>query len=175
MKILKRILLVVFLLVLIGSAVGFYYFKSKWVPLPNALTVSSGKGIIPWVWTNAESSKRTALLIPIKFTGVDHTFYLQFDTGSPSSLVYHKPLQSIQQKYPQFKINRIPDAPKYLANLEFSLDKVVVKSAKMSILDYGKFIDWKKPNRKIIVGTLGNDFLEKKKILLNFKTSTLVH
>ncbi|OJJ22606.1 hypothetical protein BKI52_07965 [marine bacterium AO1-C] len=173
MKILKRILLVVVLFIFIGGLGGFYYFKAKWAPPANTLVVTSGKSTIPCEWAGSKHIPREVLLFPIRFAGIDYTFYLQFDTGSPSSILYNKPLQSIQKKYPQFKINQILDDPKHLKEMAFSLDKITVKASKIKLYNYGKTIDWEKPQRQIIVGTLGNDFLERKKMLINFKTSTV--
>mgnify|MGYP001111508672 CR=1 FL=1 len=171
MKIIKRISLIVLLLLLVSGIGGYFYFKNMWAAPPNELQVSKGAIALKCTWQASAFSKREALLLPIKLPDIDRTLYMQFDFGSPYSMLYYKTAKSIQKRYPNFKVKRNPEDRKHAYEVNFSLGNLIVKAPKMRLRNYGKAINWKNPAKIIIIGTIGTDFLERKQVIVDFKNS----
>lgn len=157
MKIIKKIL-VAFLIVLVLSLLGTYiYFDQKFTPEKNYLSIENESGTIPFTWLGEE---KNVLLLPIHFSNDITTYYLQFDTGSPSTVFYSKSIHKIGQ------IN----VKNERANATFYIGKTKISSHKFKILNFG---DNENQNIKII-GTIGSDVLENRKTTINFKENYIV-
>ena len=153
MKIFKKVLCVLIVFILFSVIFGYLYFDRKFSPDKNYLTVSNESGNIKIRWLD---ENKNALLIPIKFKDDTITYYMQFDTGSPSTVFYR---------------NSITNNPKIQMNgdkgkASFTIGNTLIESQKFKILDYGKS---SKVNKIIIIGTLGTDILENRKTIINFK------
>lgn len=152
MKILKKILFT-FLIVLILGLLGTYlYFDQKFTPEKNYLSIENESGNIPFTWLGEE---KNVLLLPVQFSGDATAYYLQFDTGSPSTVFYSKAITEIEQII--VKDERV--------KATFYIGKTKISSDKFQILNFGN--DENK-NLKII-GTIGADVLENRKTIINFK------
>lgn len=104
MKLIKRILLSLLVKVVIGGTISFFYFKNKFLSTPpNELTVSNLGQPFEFTWDgmtfNGEYYPHTAMLVTIRIPGVDRKFYMQFDTGTPSTVLYYNPILSINEKF----------------------------------------------------------------------------
>ncbi|MCY1483633.1 hypothetical protein D3C87_61970 [compost metagenome] len=162
MKLLKKIILIVFAIIVMGALFGHFYFDQKFTPEKNALTVRGSSSRIPIVWEDS----MTALLLPITLKGIPEKFYMQLDLGSPTTLFYTVPLKSIQQKYgAKFNFSDSLSPIK----LGFELGNMEVSSNRFKMLEYGDSIRWNDSDSPIIIGTLGTDLLEKRITVLDFK------
>lgn len=158
MKIFKKIVLTFLVVLILASVGGSVYFSQKFTPEKNYLTVKNESGNILMIWLGND---KNVLLVPIHFQADSTTYYLQFDTGSPSTVFYSNSIKNIRG------INIIQDRAKTL----FNLGKTEISSDKFILLHQGKKHD--KDSLKII-GTLGADILENNKTLINFKENYLV-
>ncbi|MCW3162832.1 hypothetical protein [Chryseobacterium oryctis] len=165
MKIFKKILLGLLITFTITIVGGYIYFNKKFTPPENNLTISGTSENIPLRWISNADNPYSALLLPVQIKGVDKTFYMQLDTGSPTTIFYSKSLESIQNIF--FPKNNIKDI---LSN--FKIGKMEITSQNFKTLDYGKPLDLKSQDAKNIIGTIGTDLLEKRVIILNFKENT---
>lgn len=143
---------------MISTLAGYIYFDRKFSPEDNYLTVNNESGKIPLVWFGEE---KNALLLPIYFAQDTTTYYLQFDTGSPSTILYANAIKNIKQI--TVKSDR--------ATTNFHLGKTMIKSETFKVINYGK--EQKNDSLKII-GTLGADILDQRKTLLNFKENYVI-
>ncbi|HPJ10413.1 MAG TPA: hypothetical protein PLS51_07275, partial [Flavobacterium sp.] len=84
MKIVKKIVLVILAVLVLGMLGAYVYFDRKFTPEKNYLTVSYESGNVPFSWVGPE---KTALLLPVHFANDTVTYYLQFDTGSASTVL----------------------------------------------------------------------------------------
>lgn len=169
MKILKFIALgIIGLLLLLG--IGAYVFiKKNFTPDPNYLELSETSNEIPIKWIASKDSPIAALLLPIQFEGIPDTFYLQFDTGSPSSMLFKQSMLSIQKRFPN-QISEIEEDAKRIEQ-GFLLGDMQVFSKKMRLYDKGKPpINWNDSSKIHVVGTLGADIIDKKITMLDFKS-----
>ncbi len=168
MKLFKKIavaILTIIVLVLLG---GYFYFQKKFTPPENYLIVSGTTENIPLKWISNNENKHDALLIPVKIDGIEKTFYMQFDSGSPITIFYKKSLESIFEKFPkQIKI----DSEKNQISTGFTIGNMKVYSSIFQVLNYGSTIDFDNPNSENIIGTIGTDLLEKRITILDFKNS----
>ncbi|WP_265427092.1 hypothetical protein [Chryseobacterium sp. YIM B08800] len=154
MKILKKIVLA-FLLILTLLCLGFYfYFDQKFSPEENYLTVKneSGKVNIKWLGEN-----KNVLLLPVHLQNDSVTYFMQFDTGSPTTLFYENSLEAFKNK------NQI--------KTQFKIGNTDVSSDRFKIISVGKNND--KDSLKII-GTIGSDLLDQNKTMINFKEGYVV-
>lgn len=152
MKILKRIVFTI-LIVLVLCMVGAYiYFDQKFTPEKNYLTVENESENIPLTWLGKE---KNVMLLPIHFPNDTVTYFLQFDTGSASTVFYSKAINNIKQ------INSNGERAKAV----FYIGKTKIFSDKFQVLNIGD----NKNNLQKIIGTIGSDILENRKTVINFK------
>lgn len=153
MKTFKKIalsLLIIFSGLLIG---GYIYFECKFSPPANTLTVSGNSGNIPIKWSKDGENNYAALLLPVRLKNIDKILYMQLDTGSPTTVFYQKALESIHLKSIE----------------DFTLDTMKVSASEFPTINYGKEMNFENPTTPFIIGTIGNDLLEKRIVILDFK------
>lgn len=169
MKILKIISLSLAGLIIVLIIGAYFFFKKNFTPDPNYLELTENSNFIPIKWIASEYSPIAVLLLPIKFEGIPQTFYMQFDTGSPSTLLRKQTMISIQKKYP----NQISfDSNDARIEQGFHLGEMKVFSKKMKLYDRGSQpINWSDTSKIIVVGTLGADMIDKKITVMDFKNS----
>ncbi len=149
---------------------GYVFFKKAFQPKPNTLEVTEASGAIPITWGKSPQSDYAALLLPVKIKGIPRTFYLQFDTGSPNTLLYKQSMQSIQAKYPD-QIAAI-DSNSSTINQTLQIGEMEIHSDQLQLYERGeKPIDWADSTR-LKIGTLGADLIEKKLTVFDFKRQT---
>lgn len=149
---------------------GFLFFKKKFTPEPNYLELTESSNFVPIKWAKSKQSEIAGLMLPIKFEGIPRTFYLQFDTGSPSTLLYKRSMLSIREKYPD-QIASI-DSTSTTINQSFQLGDMTIRSKQFKLYERReKPINWSDSTR-IKIGTLGADIIDKKLTVLNFKNQS---
>lgn len=178
MKLFKKILTALLALVLIGGTISFFYFKNKFLSAPpNELTVSNLGQPFDFKWEgythNGKHNPYGAMLIPVSIPGVDRTFYMQFDTGTPSTVLKYNPFLSINEKYDNLiKIDTI-DGKVRAINTLIKVGTVNVKAASLGFVGMGKKINWSDSTAVDIIGTVGNDFMENNPLIMDFKNNKI--
>jgi len=170
MKVLKIILISLAGLIVVGAIGAYIFVKKAFTPDPNYLELTETSNYIPIKWSKSKESDRAALLLPVRIEGIPRTFYVQFDTGVPSTKLYKGFMLAIQEKYPD-QIGAL-DSTSTTISQSFQLGDMTVHSDQFVLYDYGvpRIINWEDSTR-IRIGTLGADILEKKKTLIDFKDS----
>lgn len=168
MKIVKKLVLAFLITLTISTIGGYVYFNKKFSPPENYLTVSRYAENIPIKWVARHNNPHAALLLPVKIQGIDNEFYMQLDFGSPVTMFYTDPLQSISEKFPKSNLSKSNPAQ---IGLSFSIKDVSISSKNFRLLAYGSGIDFNSPNAENIIGTIGTDLLEKRIIILDFKNN----
>lgn len=168
MKLFKKIavgFLVIIVLFLLG---GYFYFQKKFTPPENYLKVSGIAENIPIKWISSIENAHSALLLPIKIDGINKTLYMQFDSGSPTTVFYKKSLESIAE---QFKNQIKIDLENNQISTNFTMGKMNVSSNIFEVLNYGEKVSFEDSKAENIIGTVGTDLLEKRITVLDFKNN----
>lgn len=166
MKALKIIAISIISLLIILAIGGYIFVKKTLTPAPNYLELTESSGFVPIKWVKSEFSDIAGLLLPVKIKGIPRTFYMQFDTGSPSTLLYKQTILSIREQYPD-QITAI-DSASTTIDQSFQLGDMEVHSKQFRLYDHKKSpIDWN-DTTAIKIGTLGSDMIDKKLTILDF-------
>lgn len=163
----KKILIALITILTLSSFGGYFYFKNMFKAPPNLITVNGSSTEVDITWTNSENSDRAGMFVPVKIKGLPENLYMQFDMGAVYSLLYNKPLSDLAEKY------NIQANTNFIESFEVELNEMTVHFDSIKNINYGKPINWDDKEKKIIIGTLGADFLERVKSVINFKESKL--
>ncbi|MEN2284472.1 hypothetical protein AAGF08_20170 [Algoriphagus sp. SE2] len=178
MKLLKRILLALLLVVIIGGTVSFFYFKNKFLSAPpNELTVSNLGQSFDFSWGSSTVGDKIEphafMFVPVRIPGVDHKMVMQFDVGATNTVLLYKNIVSINEKYGNiFKIDTV-DGKYRVQDLALKIGNVDVKASSLGIGAIGNPINWADTTQVIKIGTVGNDFIEKNPITIDFKNQKI--
>ena len=168
MNVLKKITLSLAGLLIVLFIGAYIFFKKAFTPEPNYLELTESSNFVPIKWVKSKHSDIAGLLLPVKFKGIPHTFYMQFDTGSPSTLLYKQTMLSMREKYPD-QIAEI-DSTSTTIEETFQLGDMEIHSKQFKLYDREeKLIDWNDTTTIIRIGTLGADIIDKKLTVLDFK------
>lgn len=165
MRLFIRILIFIVCFMAMSLLGGYVYFDKKFTPKENNLLVVGDSGNIPIVWQADENSTIAALLLPVTLQGIPFPLYMQVDTGSPNTLFYEHPLQSILSAYPG--IMAYQDSLRQVS-LTYALGAMQVSSTAFDVIRYGQPIVLDAQDSIHIIGTIGNDLLEKRISILDF-------
>lgn len=170
MRLLKIVAISLGSLLVIMAIGGFIFFKKAFQPKPNYLELTEASGAVPITWSKSAQSDYAGLLLPVHIKGIPRTFYLQFDTGSPSTLLYKQSMRSIQTQYPaQFAAI---DSNANTIKQTLIIGEMEIHSNQFQLYERGeKPINWADSSR-IRIGTLGADMIEKKLTIFDFKKQT---
>lgn len=171
MKVVKKIGFIFLALLVISAIGGYLFFENKFTPPPNYLTLSTSSNNVEITWAASKNSPKAAILLPIKFDGIPERFYMQFDTGSPTTQFYKNRLASILAKYPT-----LPeiDSISLTSNQSFKLGDMSVSSEIFNVFDRGLTpIDWSDTTAHNIIGSIGADMIEKKITVMDFKNNSI--
>ncbi|WP_343587367.1 hypothetical protein [Flavobacterium sp.] len=168
MKLFKKIAVVFLACIVLFLFGGYLYFRHKFNPPENYLKVSGIAENIPVKWISSNENPHSALLLPIKIDGINQTFFMQFDSGSSTTVFYKKSLESIAKKFQnQLKI----DTKNNEISSSFSIGNMKIVSNTFEVLNYGEEISFDNPNAENSIGTIGTDLLEKRITVLDFKNN----
>jgi hypothetical protein len=176
-KFLKRIVYVFLILLLLIGIVGYIgvrkfnnaLFKEK----PNHLAYTAESKPIQFNWANDSIGNhfetKTAMLIPLKFEGFSHKFYVQFDTGSQYSYIYENDLKSLKSIGVTYK-EVIKDDERYVQNLDLILGGNRINASMIKILEnYGNTFTKKDTISRIKIATIGSDMMDNRITVIDFK------
>lgn len=178
MRILKRILLGLFILITISVMGGYIYFRIAFKPALSQLTLLHSGDQIPFQWQsdtlNHELNPIAAMLLPITLEGCPKTFYMQFDIGAPTSLFYKNKLDAINNQYHNISLRHKNNKYK-LENYQFMLGKTLVATKEIIAQQFDNTeIDWSDTTAKQIIGTIGTDLFENKTLIINYQKNYLL-
>lgn len=147
--------------------------KAQSIPgLPeNQLVLPAGTSVIPFIWQGdsigGQWEPHAALLIPVRLAHCPRRFYMQFDLGSPYSLLYRNMLTAIQRKYPQALPPGEPG--KNLNNISFEAGGTRVIAGEIAVEQFDSTaIDWSNEDGADIIGTIGTDLIDGKVAVIDY-------
>lgn len=169
MKIFKRIALSVVIFITLLLSGGYFYFDKKFTPPKNNLTVFDIAQNVAICWDSTDENTYAAVLLPVRLKGIDRTFYMQLDSGSPTTLFYKESLEAIREKF-QYPIQC--NAGQNRISLQFTTGNMKIASDDFELRSYGNAADLDYTKKNPIIGTIGTDLFEKRIAVLDFKNGT---
>jgi hypothetical protein len=143
---------------------------------PNFLSLPPGSYTLPFTWTGDSVlgawEPYRAMLLPVKLAGCPLQLYMQFDTGSPSTLFYAVPLQAIRKAYP--KAVRFADTTTTVSDFRFTVGDMPVVAREAQVLPLGSATGSPGGNKPLIIGTLGTDFLDGRVVVIDYSRQQLI-
>jgi hypothetical protein len=137
---------------------------------PNQLVLPEGNQTIPFAWKadslNGKWDQHTAMLIPVKLPNCPKQFYMQFDLGAPSSLLYRNKLKDISARYPgSVQLN---DTASMLKAFSFRAGKVNILAKEIMVKQFSQSrLNWDK-NSVEVIGTIGSDLIDDRTVMINY-------
>ena len=140
------------------------------------LLIAPPGGSAPMRWASSKFGDRVepraAVLLPVRFEGLDKTFYAQFDLGAKSTVFYGKTLAAAAARAPTLQT----DAKGKLAGpLAFTIGEIKASIPDPKVrADIGDpNIAWDDPESIDLIGTIGVDLLEDRVLTVDFKAMRL--
>lgn len=129
-----------------------------------------------FVWqqdsSNGFHEPHAAMLVPVKLAGCSKQLFMQFDLGAQKTIFYRPVWNAIQEKYPS--VYRVADTSKILPEVTLQFQKTTIKLKATDLIDAGnKSIDWS-DNTRIIIGTMGSDWLQDRTVMINYPGKEIV-
>jgi hypothetical protein len=137
----------------------------------NYLVLPGKTYTIPFYWqgdsVNSKWEAHAALLLPVQLQHCPKLFYMQFDLGAPSSLLYKNKLEAIRLQYPA----AIPpgEPGNKLIDFSFTIAKMAVLAKEITIKQFDSSgIDWTHKKSIEIIGTIGADLIDGKTAVIDY-------
>lgn len=151
-------------IILIISLLHVGYFCQAQDAPANQLVLPEGR--VPFIWMNYKDNPYSAMLIPVRLKGCPKVFYMQFDTGSPYSLLYRNKLKAIQKRYAQSV--QVSDTTGKLQQFRFNIGNIAILAKEIAVQQFDSVnVNWSKDTVEII-GTLGTDLIDNKVAFINY-------
>jgi hypothetical protein len=112
-----------------------------------------------------------AFFVKVKLNGIDDSFYMQFDTGTPQSLFYGKTLNALKEKYPSLVPAKSPSGSYWLDSANLKMGELIFDAEKILVLE--NLGSDKIDSSFIKIGTIGFDVIVGRKLILDFKNNQL--
>lgn len=131
---------------------------------------------LPLVWQGDSIQNRwephTALLIPIKLKYCPRLFYMQFDLGSPYTLLYKHKLLAIQSRFP--RAIQLNETTEKINQLTFISGKTTIQKNEIPVRQFDNdSINWSNKNEPVIIGTFGADLIDGQVAIIDYPGKTL--
>ncbi|QNH60559.1 hypothetical protein [Hymenobacter sediminicola] len=171
MKTLFKILLSVVVLLVLSGIGGYFYMKQKFAPPANQLTIAGlpATGLLHWTadTTAKPAVQHTALLVPVRLPNCARTFYLQFDTGVPYTVLYAHQIEVLRTHYTALS-TALQASHDTVHNFRFGLGGAQVTMRRTTVLAQGRPELPADSLEPYIIGTLGTDVLDGRVLVLDY-------
>ena len=171
MRVLFKVLLVVFALLVVGGIGGYLYVRRAFAPPVNQLSVAGLPASCSFAWkpdsTSTPAIPHASLLVPVQVAGCSRVCYLQFDTGAPYTLLYAHSLAALRAAYPTTATALLPRHDTlYSFRCKLGRSQLLLKKAPVLAYGAGRLpADTATP---FIIGTLGADVLAEQVLVLDY-------
>jgi len=173
-KILKLLIVVTIIIFSITSIYYNYWRRKNTIHTFKLLSHTEKINYTKMYWRDGSigeiSIKKTALFIKVKINNSNNNYYMQLDTGTPSTVFYGKALNQLGN---QINIKTLfkKDSTEYVANPIIQIGNASFSAKEIKIL---KNMGANKIDSLFtVIGTIGFDVLVDRTLILNFKKNKL--
>ncbi|MFN8252802.1 MAG: hypothetical protein U0V75_13115 [Ferruginibacter sp.] len=143
----------------------------------NHLVLPAKTQFIKFYWQgdtiNTKWEEHTAILLPVKLKNCPKQFFMQFDLGSPYSLLYKNKLVEIMAKYPESAALKLSGDT--LINYSFKIGQMPLLAKLMVLKQFDNSpINWANKNSIEIIGTIGADLIDGKVAIIDYPKKLLI-
>lgn len=163
---------------IIGLTVIIFFigcgFLKKFQAKPNQIVHSPNSISLNFEWVGLKRGNSFdslgAMLVPVTINGSDRKFYMQFDLGHPSTVLYKCVLDQINKQQQQQPIQYDSANKKFcVLNFDIKFEKGHITYKQIDALPCSvSQINWSDTTQKIKIGTIGSDIIENKTIVINY-------
>lgn len=145
---------------------------------PNTLKVSGLNTHFSFEWAQSRFGDRlephSALLVPVVIEGSPKTLYMQFDLGTPSTVLKANKLKSLQDRLGGWPTVTEGDAA-FASKVEFRVGNLTLSSDRIKVRKVGETsaIDWDNPQAIDVIGTIGSDLLDGRVLVIDYANKDL--
>ena len=178
MKFIKKIVLIIFIVAFIaflGSAFYYNYWRSKNTKHTFRFLNNTAKlDYTTMYWKDGNigeiSVKKTALFVKVHLNGNAQDYFMQLDTGTPSTVFYGKVLAQLKKEL-VFNTFYAKDSTPFVKNMELQIANSKFSADRIKILQQMGIT--KIDTSFIVIGTLGFDSFVDRTLVLDFKKDRL--
>jgi len=171
-------LLGLFLILLLLGFVGVRYFNNMWfAEKPNYISYSTDDHSVHFLWGKQKVEgviePHSAMLIPFRIKGLDHTFTFQFDTGSHITMIHGHALASLRRL--GVLLDEVITGDKsFVEQMSIEFGGEEVDLSMISIFEgYGAVFEEADTASAINIGTIGSDFIEDRIVSIDYKNQMI--
>jgi len=173
----KKILIalsILFALLIGATSYGIHYFNTFWFKeQPNYLKLNKDSIAFDFHFAAGKYGEliepHALIKVPIRLPGIPQRFYLQWDTGSPHSLIYRNPIEALGEQGYNWE-----EANGFLLDFEIEMGKGILSADSFPIFEnYGRKFELADSLTPIKLGTLGADVMDKKISIIDFKNGRM--
>ena len=113
--------------------------------------------------------EKTAFFVPIKIKGLSEDVYMQFDSGSSTTMLYGKTLKALGSPWP---VLLSEDSSAYVEDITIEVAGAVLEARKMDVYDH-MGSDSSALDSFMVVGTMGYDAFYGKTLIMDFREDKL--
>lgn len=174
----KKILLGVVVAMLALAASGYVFMRKSFQAPPNQLVLSTPHGQVQFVWTEDDFGgvvePHSSILLPVTLQTPGKTFYMQFDLGAPSSVLYHDTVMAIQARLPVFTLVE-EDQRNYAIDTQLTAGgiQISLKRARLTKSAGNGEINWEDDTGVVVIGTIGSDLLDGRVLTIDYPNRSL--
>jgi hypothetical protein len=174
-KLVRYLLILVFILFCSGVG-GYFYFRKSFAAPSNQLSVLPNGEWIPFSWSGGKDignpEALEALLVPVELKNHPGQFWMQFDLGAPITVLYSEKMASLQARDGGVVI-RTQEKRKYIDNISLQIGSQPVLAKTLRVYKTAAPIHWNKPDEPQIIGTLGSDFIDGRVLVIDYPNKRL--
>ncbi|MFK7924005.1 MAG: hypothetical protein AB8H47_18750 [Bacteroidia bacterium] len=168
------VLIAILMFLMILGVGGIKYLESNWFKeRPQYLSYTHDTKPIAFCWSSGNYGDYTeahnAILVPVKLGNFSQKFYLQFDTGAPTTIIYGNTLQSLKEHGLAFN-EVVKDDRAMIEKLDMKLGGNQISASSITIRKgYGQSFQLNDTISDISLGTIGADFINEQITAIDFK------
>lgn len=167
---------ILFLLIIIGVPISISYLRSS-STIETFLNFEESEDLSfsKMVWRSDslgnEEIEKVAFFIPVKIEGITDTLYMQFDSGTQTTILYGKTFDALTENNQAIETYYDDDSLRFLKSPTLLLNKLEFEAEKLRI---AKTLGNENYDPSfIIIGTIGFDIFVNRTLILDFKNDQL--
>jgi hypothetical protein len=117
------------------------------------------------------TSPISAFFVEVQLNGISDSFYMQFDTGTPQTVLYGKTINKLNEKYPTLNLTQSESGNYWLESADLKIGRARLQAEQL--LARPTMGSDSLDSNFIIIGSIGFDAILNKKLILDFKNNLL--